>query len=456
MAVATPLSAVDAFKAANWTNGTANGLTPNQNMASVINQPGNTTKTTATPYITPGGTTDYHISGRPDTPAPAPSGGGFVPVGKLGDTTNTNNTGGVAASTTAAPSTGGQTPPQSNTGYKPPAYDAAAIAASRIAQQRAALQGSVNAYDAQRKAGFDYAQKTLLGNRSLLQFDNSNRGDQFGGSAREDLFRLQRSQNQEDTYANTQYQNDIAASDAKLQAFDAGAAGQQQDIQNQLEQQQFQNNISQAPYTGQFNGQQTQQAQAQGFNQNLQTDQFNNQAQNQQFNQNLQTNQFNNQVQNQNFNQNMQVQQFAYQQTRDSIKDQQYQQTFDLNVKQQGLEYALKQATLANQITNDQAQRAIGYMNAQTSQQNASTSATNSANSQANVQADNQRADLTSAAKTYQDTFSNLQSLYTAKDPYTGTISVTNPQQLRAAILAKNFDDQTTIKMLSDFGLPIH
>lgn len=37
-------SAIEAFKAKNWTNGTANGLTAAQNQAAVINQPGNTAK----------------------------------------------------------------------------------------------------------------------------------------------------------------------------------------------------------------------------------------------------------------------------------------------------------------------------------------------------------------------------------------------------------------------------
>lgn len=404
----------NAFKAANWTNGTANGLTPAQNQAAVINQPGNTVNK-ATPQM-------QGILGQAakDTAQQPPS-GGFVPVGTLG----------------ATPNTGGQMPPSSG-GNAAPKPDIAGIAASKIAAQRAALAGSVAAYDTSRTAAYKYAQGTTQGNRALLQFDNSNRGDQFGGSAREDLFRLQRSQGIEDTAANQAYQNDISASDAKLAAFDAGAPGMQQDIQNQLEQQQFQNNISQAPYTGQFNGQQTQQAQAQGFNQNLQTDQFNNQAQNQQFNQNLQTTQQNQSAQNQQFNQNL---------------DQQ-------KLQQAGQQFAAQNKLDWTKLTNDQqnqlSQIAISQQNSNISQQNANTSATNSNNSQSNVQADNARADSVANAKNYQDTFSNLQSLYTAKDPYTGAISVTNPQQLRAAILAKNFDDQTTIKMLSDFGLPIH
>jgi len=135
-----------------------------------------------------------------------------------------------------------------------PKFDAAGIAASRVVAQRAALAGSVNAYDASTKAAFDHAQQTTQGNRALLQFDNSNRGDQFGGSAREDLFRLQRSQGLEDTAANTQYQNDISASDAKLAAFDAGAPGMTQDIQSQLEHQNLTDNIALSGVTGMYNG----------------------------------------------------------------------------------------------------------------------------------------------------------------------------------------------------------
>lgn len=53
-------------------NGTVNGKTGNQNLAAVIQQPGNTTTTKATPYINAAGQTDYHITGQPDTGAPTP------------------------------------------------------------------------------------------------------------------------------------------------------------------------------------------------------------------------------------------------------------------------------------------------------------------------------------------------------------------------------------------------
>lgn len=293
----------------------------------------------------------------------------------------------------------------------------AEIAAQRIAEQRAALAGSVKAYDAQRKAAYDYAQQTTRSNRAMLQFDNSNRGDQFGGSAREDLFRLQRSQSLEDTAANTNYQNDIAASDAKLAAFDANSAGQQQDIENQLQQQQFQNNlatnqdnraaqnqnfnqgITQAGLTGVYNptGMSADQVQAK-MDANSKAYATASPTQQQSLHdENLQLAQ----LLGKNYDsgsgtysagqgfvgtKTLQAQQFAYQQSRDAIKDKQYQQQFDMDTQKFGLDYALKQATLANQITNDQAQRAIGWANEQ-------NSAANSAASIDNMKADNARAD---------------------------------------------------------------
>jgi hypothetical protein len=62
---------------------------------------------------------------------------------------------------------------------------------------------------------------------------------------------------------------------------------------------------------------------------------------------------------------------FAYQKARDAITDKQYQQKFDQDVKQNGLDYAIKQAQLNHQISNDAAQNAISQMNANTSRENA-------------------------------------------------------------------------------------
>lgn len=254
MVGAMPLAAsnVNAWKAANWKNGTANGLTPAQNQANAAAPAG---MPAASPLVggSPNGGGMWGAvqgavnmqktplaTGAVGIPASATTGGGFVPVGTLG----------------ATPNTGGQMPPSSG-GNAVPKYDAAGIAASRVAAQRAALAASNAAYDTSRTAAFKYAQGTTQGNRALLQFDNSNRGDQFGGSAREDLFRLQRSQGIEDTAANQAYQNDIAASDAKLAAFDAGAPALTTDYQNQLEQANQASNIALAGVTGQYNGQNT-------------------------------------------------------------------------------------------------------------------------------------------------------------------------------------------------------
>lgn len=143
-----------------------------------------------------------------------------------------------------------------------------------------------------------------------------------------------------------------------------------------------------------------------------------------------------------------QLDEVAYNHARDSLLDSRYETKFNQDIQQQGFENALKIALQKHQISNDNAQIAI-------SQQNADTSKTNSDNSQANAELDNARSDTAAASKNYQDSFNNLVSLYTAKDPETGVIAVTNPVALRAAIIAKNMDDDLTIQMLTDFGLPI-
>jgi hypothetical protein len=324
-----------------------------------------------------------------------------------------------------------------------------AEAQARIDKQRAAITGATNAANAARKNVFDYTNQLTGDSRTLENGAFNETHNPFTGQTGYAQANLQRNRGIQDTANNNNYQADITANNQKLTDFETLAPGQQQQILDDLTKQERDYGLQVGSLTGQFNGGQTLAAKTadqnyqlglSGLSGHLPSSAGGGQTQ---------------QAQNQQFNQNMQTDQVAYQKARDLISDQHYQATFDNNVKQQGLDYAIKQATLSNQITNDQAQRAIGYMNANTSQQNANTSATNSANSQSNIQSDNARADTAANAKNYQDTFSNLQSLYTAKDPYSGAMSVTNPQQLRAAILAKNFDDQTTIKMLSDFGLPI-
>ena len=66
----------------------------------------------------------------------------------------------------------------------------------------------------------------------------------------------------------------------------------------------------------------------------------------------LQGQQFDNQQAQQNWNNNFQQGQFTYQQARDQIKDQQYKQQFDEDVRRYGQDYAIKQAQLNNQLSN--------------------------------------------------------------------------------------------------------
>jgi hypothetical protein len=67
-----------------------------------------------------------------------------------------------------------------------------------------------------------------------------------------------------------------------------------------------------------------------------------------------------------------QVKEVAYSHARDSLLDKRYEKEFKNNVEQQGLDYALKKALQAHQITTDNAQIAISRQNANTSSSNAS------------------------------------------------------------------------------------
>lgn len=74
--------------------------------------------------------------------------------------------------------------------------------------------------------------------------------------------------------------------------------------------------------------------------------------------------------QQQDYNQYKDDRDFQYTQYRDAIKDQQYQQKFDQDAQQFGIDYALKQAVQLGQLD-------ISQMNADTSRMNANTSANN-------------------------------------------------------------------------------
>lgn len=235
--------------------GTFNGLTPQQNVSNVM-------------------ATDYKdLAARQATERAA------------------NNT--PAPIQQSAPMSSNTVPMPQGSSVDTPKFDPYAIAASRFATQRAALQGAVNAYDASRKQTYDYNNQNNQRSRTLRDAMFHEQNNPFSGKYAYDKTNMADSDNIADTQAQMQYNNDISAENSKLSDFDANSAGGIQDLANQLQQQQFQNNISEAGLTGQYNGSPTMAAQGQQFNQGIAqaglTGQYNGSptmaAQNQQFNQ---------------------------------------------------------------------------------------------------------------------------------------------------------------------------
>jgi hypothetical protein len=133
---------------------------------------------------------------------------------------------------------------------------------------------------------------------------------------------------------------------------------------------------------------------------------------------------------------------YEYNKTRDAIKDAQYQQTFDENVRQFGLDYAIKKAQSDNQISVNNAQLRVTQDKLAWDKDS---------NNPSNVSVANKNKN-----DVYENVFNQLKSLYTQKDPATGEISIKNTQALRDAIITSNLDDQATDKLLMAFGLPIN
>lgn len=190
------------------------------------------------------------------------------------------------------------------------------------------LAGGENAWKtglAGAKNSFDYTNQITQGNRALEDFDNSQRGDIYGGSAREDKFRLQRARGINDTFTNNDYNNKTGSINQTWADLQAAAPEQMQAIYDQLLRQEREYGLQEGALTGNFQGGRTLAGSAQDFNQGMQNKQFdqNQQSQDAQF-----TGQYNGQqtqqAQNQQFNQNMDTQKFDYGVGRDVIGDTRY------------------------------------------------------------------------------------------------------------------------------------
>jgi hypothetical protein len=291
----------------------------------------------------------------------------------------TSPTGSGGGSAYSIPQNGGYVPPSAASAAKgvftapassaPQQNSLQQQAAAQVAQRRAALASAVNQQLNGLRNNMDYTQQLKNDSNVLEDVSFQRNNNPFSGRTSYAQAQNQRNRGIENTALMRDYNTQTAAAQQQLADFDANSAALTQQIMNELTQQQLQNDMNLAQLTGNYNGQRTLAGSAQDAN-----------LQNQQFNQNLTNRQANLdaalQVGNQQgrvlqpkddwsnlYNQtdaplNTQGQQLAYQQARDAIADQQYQQKFDEDVRRYGLDYGLQQAQLQNQISNSAADNA--------------------------------------------------------------------------------------------------
>lgn len=177
-------------------------------------------------------------------------------------------------------------------------------------------------------------------------------------------------------------------------------------------------------------------------------------AQNQTFNQNMATQQYNQTVNQQKLDNLYRQQTFDYQKSRDAVSDNQWQQSMNLNLRQQSFDEAQQK------ISNALSQKRISQEDASQALQWARFNAEQDPNS-----LDNQLKKANLDANTYaketaalNDTIQRLDSLYTYKDA--SGVPTRNPNytdaQLRNAIIGLNLSDNQTDTLLLRYGLPIN
>lgn len=328
------------------------------------------------------------INGNPITKSPWEQGLDRLRDGYAQRTGNTYNyqtgaytspTGSGGGSAYSIPQNGGYVPPSAASAAKgvftapassaPQQNSLQQQAAAQVAQRRAALASAVNQQMNSLRNNMDYTQQLKNDSNVLEDVAFQRNNNPFSGRTGYAQAQSQRNRGIENTALMRDYNTQTAAAQQQLADFDANSAALTQQILNELTQQQLQNDMNLAQLTGNYNGQRTLAGSAQDAN-----------LQNQKFNQNLTNRQANLeaalQVGNQQgrvlqpkddwsnlYNQtdaplNTQGQQLAYQQARDAIADQQYQQKFDEDVRRYGLDYGLQQAQLQNQISNSAADNA--------------------------------------------------------------------------------------------------
>ena len=337
-AVAAHQQAAEAFKNANWgPNGTANGMTGNQNLAAVIQQSGGNSinGTTATPYINSKGETDYHITGQPDTVQAStdqPSlGSQLTELASNGSSNNVSNNANTQVA--AAPQANGNSLIQSiyDSMYASQAQKLKAARDSQLAglagQDDLAKQNAKNSLNANDASGARLAQQLK---ESMANAGLGSSGDYISAQVGQNTGQQQNANTINQDMSN-KLQQLLAQKDSINNNASADDLALLQSIQSQMAQAQMNQSNSDRSYgldlaglTGNINGQQTLASRNAdrgygldlagltgniGGQQTLASQSLGLQAQNQGFNQNLQTNQYNQDVNNTKFNQNLQTKQ---------------------------------------------------------------------------------------------------------------------------------------------------
>lgn len=278
------------------------------------------------------------------------------------------------------------------TGYSAPTNTAApnsintsslqSEAAAQIAKQRAALQQAVNSTITGLNNSYSY-QKQLTNDSRVLENNAFKRNtNPFSGKTDYLAADLARTRSIEDTQYNKDFQAKVSEAQQKLADFDTLAPEQQNALYQQLLRIERDYGLNVGQLTGTFNGQRTLAGSAQDANfTGVYNGQQTLQAQNQAFQQQLALadlmGQFNGQStlagKQANLNAALQVGQQTgtivqpksdwgqlftqngapnYQAQQDAIQNQQWQKTFEENVRQFGLEYALNQMQVNNSAAN--------------------------------------------------------------------------------------------------------
>lgn len=177
-------------------------------------------------------------------------------------------------------------------------------------------------------------------------------------------------------------------------------------------------------------------------------------------------------AQQQSWSQSFQKEQFAYQKARDAIADKQYQQQFDENVRQYGLNYGLQKAMQDHQISYDDAQLALSQSNSTSDNSRQDTNSTYSrlfdiwqmtGVAPAGLEAFGiaagtpVKSDTTSSgSKTsaYDTTVKNLDTMATYnKDEY-GNQKLTNSSAVEAAILQSGLSEYEMWQLYNRYQIP--